>query len=160
MQDLGTPVVDAILTALKAERDGTVRGRLLGALTRSTDPGIAARVRDLVFSKDLRVNEVPIIVYAGMSERANRAAAWTWFKTNYEAIKAHMPTFNQGELAGIGGRFCSAAERADYRKFFEPKIEALTGAPRVFAATLEDIDECTALVEKQRAKADMYFAKQ
>lgn len=160
VQDVGAPVVDAIFALLKTERDGTLRSRMLSALTRSTDPAIAARVRDLAFAQDLRINEVPTIVYASMGERANRAAAWTWFKSNYEAIKARMPTFNQGGLAGIGGRFCAPAERDDYKAFFEPKIDKLMGAPRVFAGTLEDIDQCIALVEKQRPRADAYFARQ
>ena len=69
-----------------------------------------------------------------------------------------MPTFNQGGMADVGGRFCSAAEREDYKKFFEPKLDELTGSPRVFAATLESIDQCIALVERQRTKADAYFA--
>ena len=63
-----------------------------------------------------------------------------------------------GGLAGIGGQFCTPAERDDYKAFFEPKIDKLMGAPRVFAATLEDIDQCIAIVGKQRPKADVYFA--
>ena len=158
VQDLGAPMVDAILGLLTTERDGTNRSRMLGALVRSTDPIIAAKVRELALSESLRVNEVPIIVFAGMGERANAPAAWAWFKNNFDAVKKRMPTFNQGGMAGVGGRFCSAAERDDYKKFFEPKLDALTGSPRVFAATLESIDQCIALVEKQRAKADAYFA--
>ena len=160
VQDLGKPVVEAVTNLLKTERDGNVRSRMLGALMRSTDPAMAAKVREMAFSSDLRVNEVPVIVYAGLGERANAAAAWAWFKNNFEAIKKRMPTFNQGELAGVGGRFCSPAEHDDYKKFFEPKIKQLTGAPRVFAATLENIDHCIALVQKQRPKAEAYFAAQ
>ena len=158
VHDLGAPAANAIFTLLKSERDAITRSRMLGALTHSTDPAIAPKVRDLALSTELRVNEVPIIIYGSMSERANTAAAWSWFKANYDSIKKRMPSFNSGGLAGIGGRFCSAAEREDYRAFFEPRIADLTGAPRVFAATLETIDHCTAVVEKQRANAEAYFA--
>ncbi len=159
VQDIGAPAVEAILTHLKTERDGTSRSRMLGALTRSTDPAIAARVRELALTGDLRVNEIPIIVYASMGEHANTASAWNWFKGNYAKIKDRMPTFSQGGMAGLGGHFCTTAERDDYKRFFEPKINDLTGAPRVFAATLEGIDHCIALVQSQRPKADAYFAE-
>ena len=158
VQDVGAPAVNAIFTLLKTERDAITRSRMLGALTRTTDPALAAKVRDLALSTELRVNEVPIIVYGSMGERANTAVAWDWFKKNYDSIKQHMPSFNQGELVGIGGHFCSAAAREDYRAFFEPRIENLTGAPRVYAATLESIDHCAALVEKQRTNAEAYLA--
>ncbi len=159
VQDMGTPVVDALMAMIKTERDGTIRSRMIGALTRSTDPATAVKVRDLAFSPDLRVNEIPIVIYGSVSERANMAAGWAWFKANYEAIKAKMPTFGVGGLAGIGGRFCTVSERNDFKAFMEPKIGSLTGAPRVYAGTIENIDRCIALVEGQRSKADTYFAR-
>ena len=158
VQDIGAPVVDAILNLLKTERDGTVRSRLLIALTRSTEPAIAARVRDIAFSKDLRSNEVPILVFGAMSERDNVEAAWTWFKKNYEPIKAAMPTFGQSGLAGMGGRFCDQVLRKDYRDFIRPRVGALVGGKRVFDATLENIDHCVALVTAQRSTVKAYFA--
>ncbi|MBY0511706.1 MAG: M1 family metallopeptidase [Rhodospirillaceae bacterium] len=157
VQDVGAPAAEAIFKHLKTERDAITRTRMIGALVHSTDPAIAKRVRDLALSKELRVNEIPAIVYGGMSERANVAAAWAWFKANYDTIVNLMPSFNRGSVVGVGGRFCTAAEREDYRKFFEPRVEELTGAPRVYAATLESIDRCVALVEKQRANAEAYL---
>jgi alanyl aminopeptidase len=159
VQDMGAPVVEAIFAFIKTERDGTVRSRLIGALMHTTDPAMAARVRALALSDDLRVNEIPIVVYGSMSERANVSAGWAWFKDNFDAIKIRMPGFGQGGLAGIGRRFCSARDRNDFKRFFEPKVGELTGAPRIFAGALENIDRCIALVEKQRLKADRYFAQ-
>jgi len=159
VQDIGTPVTDAIFALIKTERDGTNRSRMLGALMRSTDPATAAKARELAFSSDLRVNEIPMVIYGSMGERANVPAAWAWFKANFDAIKARMPSFGVGGLAGIGGRFCSSSERADFKSFMEPKIGDLNGAPRIFAGTMENIDRCIALVERQRLKADTFFAK-
>ncbi len=159
VKDTGAPVVDAIFALLTTERDGTVRARLLGALTRSTDPDIAARVRDLALSKDLRANELPEIVFGSMSELDNVRAAWTWFKKNYEPIKAAMPYFGRSGLAGMGGRFCDQALRDDYRDFFRTRVRSLVGGARVFDATLESIDHCVALAGAQRSKVNAYFAK-
>jgi alanyl aminopeptidase len=158
VKDLGAPAIDAIFKHLKTERDAITRSRMLGALNRSTDPAVTAKVRALALSGELRVNETPIVIYGGMGERTNVASAWAWFKANYESIMAKMPSFNRGNLVGVGGRFCSAAEREDYRKFFEDKVDDLTGAPRIYASTLESIDRCIALVEKQRASAEAYLS--
>jgi len=159
VQDIGPPVVNAIIELLEGERDSLVRARMISALNRSTDPTLAERVRALALSGSLRVNEVPMIVYGSMGERANRATAWEWFKSNFNEIKSRMPTFNQGGLAAMGEGFCSPAEREDYKKFFATKVNQLTGAPRVMASALETINHCIALVEKQRIKADVYFAE-
>ncbi len=158
VQDGGAPVVEAILARLATERDGTQRSRLLGALNRTTNPALAARARALALSPDLRVNEVPGIVFGSMDERENKADAWAWFKSNYDAIKARMPSFTQGGLAGIGGRFCTLEERDDYKRFFERRVNELSGAPRIYATTLEAIDHCIALVESQRPAAERFFA--
>ncbi|MHB1204960.1 MAG: M1 family metallopeptidase [Rhodospirillaceae bacterium] len=158
VEELGMPAVDAIVAHLKTERNAVVRGRLLGALTRSTDAKVAARVRDLALTLDLRVNEVPILINSATRHKENAAAGWAWFKANFEAIKAKTPVGGRGNLVGIGGSFCSAAEREDYRAFFVPRVGDLEGGPREFAATLDNISTCAALVGQQRDKAKAYFA--
>src|SRR5262249_27441813 len=58
IQDMGAKAADAAVTLLKTERNAVVRGRLMGALTRSSDPAVAAKARDLLLTGNLRVNEV------------------------------------------------------------------------------------------------------
>ena len=157
VQDIGAPVVDAIFERLKTERDGTVRAQVLGALTRSIDPPIAARVRELALSGDLRVNEIPTVVFGAMAERENALAGWAWFKKNYDTIKKRMPNFSQSGLAAMGARFCGQAERDDYANFFRTRIGQLTGGPRVLSAALEGVDQCIALTTAQRGQTEAYF---
>ncbi|MGE3475105.1 MAG: M1 family metallopeptidase [Rhodospirillaceae bacterium] len=158
VQDRGAPFVKDILVHLKTERSGIIRQRMLSALTRSTDPAIAAQVRTLALSEDLRTNEIPTIVYGMMSEPANRAAAWTWFKDNFEAVKRRTPPNNREALVGVGSYFCTASEAADYETFMTPKAEDMRGAPRSLAQTLERIKACAALIEKQRPLAQKTLA--
>ena len=47
---------------------------------------------------------------------------------------------------------------ADYRKFFTGKVDDLEGAPREFAATLDNIAACAGLAGSQRDKTKAYFA--
>ncbi|MDX2224064.1 MAG: M1 family metallopeptidase, partial [Rhodospirillaceae bacterium] len=154
----GTAAADLVERHLKTERNAIYRSRMLTALTRSTDPAVAARARALALSDDLRVNEVPIAVYGAVREAENIDAGWQWFKDNFDAIAARTPPNNRGELAEIGSRFCTKARREDYRRFFAPRIEALTGAPRTMAMVLERIDACILLVDQQRRKATKHFS--
>jgi alanyl aminopeptidase len=158
VQDRGAPFVKDVLAHLKTERNGSIRQRLLSALTRSTDPAIAAQVRALALSEDLRTNEIPTIIFGMMSEPTNRAAAWTWFKDNFEAVKQRTPPNNREALVGVGSYFCTASEAADYEKFMTPKANDMRGAPRSLAATLERIKACAALIEKQRPVAQKTLA--
>jgi alanyl aminopeptidase len=157
VQERGTPVVEAILDHLKTERSAVVRSRLLSALNRSRDPAIAARVRSLALSPDLRVNEVPTVAYGAVREPTNLEAGWEWFKANFDAIVERTPPAGRGDLAGIGGRFCTKALRDDYKRFFDGRIDKLTGGPRTMAQVLEQIDACRLLVDKQRRKAEKFF---
>ena len=158
VQERGAPFVKDILTHLKTERSGIIRQRLLSALTRSTEPTIAAQVRSLALSDDLRTNEIPTIIYGMMAEPANRASAWTWFKENFEALKQRTPPNNREGLVGVGAYFCTAPEAADYEKFMTPKANDMRGAPRSLAQTLERIKACSTLIENQRPLAEKTLA--
>ncbi len=158
VQERGAAIAKDIFAHLKGERSGIIRQRLLAALTRSTDPEVAAQVRALALSDDLRTNEIPMILYGMMSEQTNRAAAWAWFKDNFDALKKKTPPNNRAGLVGIGAYFCSAAEAKDYEAFFTPHVADITGAPRSLASSLERIKSCATLVEKQRAIAERVLA--
>ena len=152
VEDDGARTVAKILARLKTERDATMRQRLLGALTNSRDPELIAQVRALTFDPAIRVNEVPTLVYGLMRERETLDGTWTWFKQNFDAISARTPPGGRGGLVGIGALFCTAKQRDDYNRFFRGRIKNLTGAPRVFASTLERIEACIGLAEAQRPK--------
>ncbi len=158
VEEMGLPVVNAIAAHLKTERNAVVRNRLLYSLTSAKDPAVAAKVRDLALTADLRVNEVPILTESATRHKETAAAGWAWFKANFDAIKEKTPSWRRGELVGIGGSFCSAQEREDYRAFFANRVGDLEGGPREFAATLDNITACAGLVGNQRDKAKAYFA--
>jgi alanyl aminopeptidase len=160
MQEMGQPVADAIIAHLKTERAALVRTRMLTALARSKDPAIAEKARALALSPDLRTNEVPILVYGAVREPANAEAGWEWFKQNIDAIIERTPPNDRGDLSNVGAAFCSKDKQEDYKKFFEPRINSLTGGPRQMAQTLERMEACRALIDKQRGKAERYFRNQ
>ncbi len=158
-EEMSQAVFDAVIAHLKTERNAIVRQRLLYSLNHITDRTVTPKVRALVLSEGLRVNEVPMMVGGLTSEKKNVAEGWAWFKANFAAIQQRTPPGGRDRLVGVGGAFCSAAERADFVAFFEKRVTELEGAPRAYASTLEDIDTCMVLKDAQQPKAAAYFAK-
>ena len=152
VQDNGAAVARKIIELLRGERNGTTRWRLLTALTRATDPAVAAEVRALAFDPMLRINEVPAVVFGGLAQRETRAAAWDWYKENFDAIAARLPVWNRADMAGVGAQFCTAKERDDFRRFFQSRLKDIPGARRTYASALEQSEACITLVAAQRGK--------
>ena len=98
------------------------------------------------------------VALASIQPPANAADGWAWFKANVDALATRTPPTDRGDLAGIGTRFCSKGDRDDYAKFFQGRIDSMTGGPRTMAQTLEQVDACRILVQQQRRKADKYFS--
>ena len=140
-------------------------GACAGGIWKTEDGGVYWRNVSDGFLNTAAVGAIAVarsdsnVIYAGMGEDKTRADAWAWFKANYATIIQKTPTFGRGGLVGVGGRFCTPAERNDYKRFFDNKVQALTGAPRNYANVLESIDNCIAMAEKQREKANTYFAR-
>jgi hypothetical protein len=152
-------VFNAVTAHLKTERNATIRQRLLYALIYITDKAIMPKIRAMILGDELRVNEVPTVIYGLVSRKANVADGWAWFKENFDAIEKKTPPGSRGRLLGIGDAFCSAAERNDYVRFFEKRVNDIEGAPRTFKTTQEVIATCIALKDAQGPKAAAYFAK-
>ena len=152
VQDNGAAVARKIIELLRGERNGTTRWRLLTALTRATDPAVAAEVRALAFDPMLRINEVPAVVFGGLAQRETRAAAWEGYKVNFDAIAARLPVWNRADMAGVGAQFCTAKERDDFRRFFQSRLKDIPGARRTYASALEQSEACITLVAAQRGK--------
>lgn len=78
-------------------------------------------------------------------------AAWQAIKTHWDALQAGV-----GALGGTTriiealSAFCTRQAAADIRTFFA--THPIAGASRALAQTLDDIDACAALAEKQRAE--------
>jgi alanyl aminopeptidase len=92
-------------------------------------------------------------------ERADtRAATWTWMQTNCDALVAHLPERDAGELPWLTSGFCTTARADEVAAFFAPRIEALPGGPRNLAGAVEAIRLCAARVAAQRNSARAFFS--
>lgn len=147
-------VFEAMASAFRGSTDSVLRGQLLAALGRFTDPVLAQRARAISLEDTTRSNEVSTVavmqLYAA-NEPALRHSARHWLRSAYDALMKKGPR-------GLGGGFvrldaanrCSVAEAEDIRAWHEPRLREVEGGPRRVAQAVEAIRLCAALKAKQQ----------
>jgi alanyl aminopeptidase len=153
---------DALLTRaidkLRNESDGTVRSRLLSALSNLDQPAQSERVLLLSLDPALRVNERLSPLYGQMARRETRAQAYAFLKQHYDALSAALSERGTSHVLGVIGHFCSPAEVEDAKSFFSVRAEKLPGGPRELSLALESGTLCAAFSLAQKEGVQRYFA--
>lgn len=153
----GDKYVEA-LTALLHQTDAPgQRRQMLGALAAVQTPALADILRALTLDTRLRTNEVLMVLGGQLRRPALRAAAWEYFKTNYDGIVARLSVSDQAHVAQLTGRLCDAAALAEAEAFLTPKVATLQGGPRALAQGLEQGRQCVARVETQGPSVRAFF---
>lgn len=159
VDELGDEFVDHLLRLGLGSTDAVVRGRTLSAVGSTKDPAKAAEIRDLIFSPDLRNNEIWSILFPQAFMPETRDATWAWLQQNLDGIFARMPEPSWGQIAFVGRAFCDSEKRAEVETFFAERISNMTGGPRNLAQSLERVDLCIAKVERHRADMDAWLGQ-
>ncbi len=148
VQEAGTPAFDPVLGELGHNHQTAQRYELLAALGATRDAALGERARNYALTPAVQLGEMSRLYGANTAEPENRAAFWTWFQANYEALKARISPLARGHLPAMpmAGR-CSVAQADELRSFFEPRIKDLAGGARILAQTLETINQCNSLRE-------------
>ena len=159
VDELGSDFVDHLVQLAFSSTDAVVRGRAVSAIGSTKDPVKSAEVRELVFSEELRDNEVYSILYPQVFMPHTRDATWVWFQENMDEIFKRFPEDKWGRMAFVGSTFCNTEKQAEVETFFADKIESLTGGPRTLAKTLESIDLCIAKVQQHKPEMDAWLGQ-
>jgi alanyl aminopeptidase len=144
VDELGNDFVDHLQALALGSTDTVVRGHTLSAIGHTKDPEKAAEILELVFSTELRDNEIYNILIPQAFMQETREATWLWFQQNLERILERVPENSWGQMAFIGSAFCTTEKQAEVQTFFAERINSMTGGPRTLAKTLEGIDLCVA----------------
>jgi len=144
---------DAMANAFRGSTDSVLRGQLLSALGRFTDPALAARARALSLEENTRSNELTLVAFSQLGERESRADTRAWLRSAYDALMKKGPR-------GLGGGFvrldafarCSDAEADEISTWHEPRLREVEGGPRRLAQSIEGIRLCAALKAAQQPK--------
>ena len=159
VDELGDDFVDHLYQLVIDSTDAVVRGRALDAIGSTRDPVKAAEVRELVFSSELRDNEIFSIIFPQVLMPETREATWLWFQQNIDRILPRIPEDSWGRMTFVGGEFCNTEQQAEVQAFFAGRINTLTGGPRSLAQTLEGIDLCVAKVRQHKSEMDIWLGQ-
>jgi aminopeptidase N len=156
-EDADRATWDAMKSLLHRSVEEVVRARLIWGLSIAKEATLSAAARDLVLDPDVRESEMMRPLAAQLQNPATREAAWTWLKEHFEAVLARLPKRAGAGLVGTGRYFCDEAHAAEVQAFFGPKVQALEGAPRALASTVEDVKLCAARRKAQEPSAREVF---
>lgn len=159
VDELGGDFIDHLYQLVIGSTDAVVRGRALDAIGSTKDPLKASEVRELIFSPELRDNEIFSILSPQTFMQETRDDTWLWFQQNFERILARIPEDSWGRMAFVGSTFCNTEKQAEVQAFFAERINTLTGGPRTLAQTLESIDLCVAKVQQHKSEMDAWLGQ-
>jgi alanyl aminopeptidase len=142
VEDLDQDFTNHLVALLDKAKDGTIRGRLLSAISSTNNPKFVEELRGWILSDRLRSNEIFTILFSQVGDKDKQEGMWTWVKDNFEAFKLRIPTWIQGRLPFVGSGFCSEEKKNELKNFFDPIVEDLSGGPRTLAQVTESIDLC------------------
>lgn len=141
---------EALFERALESSDSTFRGRALGAVGASEDPGIGAMLREHIDDPRLRDNEAMSVAFGQVGNEAQRDAMWEWAQdeSNLQALLGRIPTWRKGSIVAVGSGFCSNEHADELKAMFADRVKELEGGPRSLAQTLERIRLCAALKDE------------
>ncbi len=157
VEDSNQKFTDHLIKLFDQSNDGTIRGRLLSAISASKNPKFIKQLYDWILSERLRDNEIYTILFTQIADVQKQAGMWQWVQDNFEPFKNRVPIWRQGRLPSIGSEFCSLEKKQEILDFFNPIIENLSGGPRILAQTTENIDLCIAKLAHDKPELKAYL---
>jgi alanyl aminopeptidase len=157
VQEGGVPVIERAVKNLGESNDGIERGRLLGALGCNLNPELTPTVLSVALSPSLRTNERLAAIFGQARQRETREAAFAWVQQHFDALVALLGGELGAQLTAIAGTFCTQPDVERARRFFAPRVDALTGGPRLLRLNLESSELCAAFSAAHRDSASKYF---
>lgn len=121
-----------LLSALAAVRDPVLRNRTLDLALRDPNAG------------GLPPSEAQRLLEKTLHDDANRVPAFAFVRDHWDAWVAKLPPDSPSRLIDPLGQLCTKRDRQEFVAFFQPKVDAMRGAPREYAQALESIDVCIA----------------
>jgi hypothetical protein len=116
--------------------------------------------RALAESRSSRIRSQDTVTYLARSfgNAAARERAWTFLKENWSELEPKIRiAFGDVRLVRALSGFCDARARDDIRTFFN--THPLPAASRTLGETLEQIDNCIELRQKQTPSATEWLAR-
>jgi len=127
-----------------------------GRLPRFRDPALVERAL-LETRSHVRNQDTALYLARFFDNPATRERAWAFVKASWTDLEPKIRiAFGEGRVIRALGTFCDAGTRDDIRAFFA--AHPLPTASRTLGETLERIDSCIALRDKQTPLVSEWLA--
>ena len=138
---------DALIGAADRAASPEEHYRYMNALPRFRDPALIERAL-LETRSHVRSQDTSSYLARFFDNPAARERAWTFVKASWTDLEPKIRVaFGEGRVVSALGSFCDARTRDDIRECFS--AHPPTTATRSLGETLERIDNCIALRDKQ-----------
>ena len=148
---------DALVAAADRAASPEDQYRYLYALGDFRDPALIDRGLQRSLSAQLRNQDTALYLARFLTNPAARPRAWAFVKEHWSALAPKVTIFGgDANLVRALGSFCEAGARDDVAAFFA--AHPLPGAARTLTQTIEQINNCIALRERQRPAVAAWLA--
>ena len=148
---------DALLAASRRASSPDEYYRYLFATTSFRDPALIQRALEYGLSPDLRNQDTALYFARLLFNDGARVRTWAFLKEHWTALAPQISVAGgDTNLVSSLAAFCDAGARDDVKAFFA--AHPLPVATRTLSQTLERIDACVALREKQLPFASEWLA--
>ncbi len=147
---------DAMAPLLAIIKSGSAleKGSALSALSKTKDPEIAAKLRDMALNDTdaMTGRQASRLIFGLIESETFGAESWQWFQDNFdEFVDRRIADVRRGGTSNYAPG-CSKEERDAVEAFFESKAELTPGYELTLAQNLEAIELCAARKEQLSAK--------
>jgi aminopeptidase N len=149
---------DALSAAAERAASPEEHYRYLFSLANFQDPALIDRGLNRALASTLRSQDTATYVAQFFGNPAARPRAWTFLTSHWPALEPKLTIFGGDTtiVRSLGG-FCDASSRDAIKAFFA--AHPLPAAARTLDQTLEQINNCIALREKQTAGVATWLAQ-
>ena len=139
---------DALSAAAESAASPEAHYRYLNALSNFSDPALVDRGLQYALSSKMRSQDTAAYLARFLGNPAINGAAWAFVKAHWQVLEPKVTIFGgDTSLISSVSSFCDAAARDDIKGFFV--AHPLPSAARTLDQTLERIDSCIVLRERQ-----------
>lgn len=148
---------DRLVRAWKEATSPAEGYRYLYGLPAFEDPALIDRGLKLAVAPDVRSQDTPSFLGRFLANPAARARTWTFAKQHWTDLSPKI-TISLGDVHFVEslGAFCDATTRDDIKGFFA--THKLPAASRALDQTIESINNCIAIREKQTPALTAWLA--
>jgi len=131
--------------------------RFFGALTSFRDPALVQRTLKFAISPAVRTQDTGTLIAGLLGQPHSRDAAWAFVQAEWPTLTQKLGTF-QGipDIVGALGSFCSTEAAGQVKQFFAKN--PVPASERTLQQSIERIETCAALVQRQSPALDAWMA--